>query len=177
MKSKTVAVSAISAALIAVLLIVGAYFEIADLFTVVIASVFTLLPIYLKSYRGSLLACFCGGIIAFICSGFNFISLVFPAYFAFFGIYPIVKSKMIDKSFNKIAGFIIGAIWFLAVSYGLYFYYTLIMNGVFEGLPLWISQYMIYFVAIISIIFFAVYDRFIYVVRRVIYYYLGKILK
>ena len=177
MKSKIVAISAISAALSALFLTVGAYFEIADLFTIVIASVFTLLPIYYKSYKGSVLAFLCGGIIAFLCSGFNLISLVFPAYFAFFGIYPIVKSKMMDKSFNKVAGFIIGGLWFLAVSYGLYFYYVLIMGGNFYDLPLWISQYIVYFVAIVSILFFAVYDRFVFVMRRLADFYLGRILK
>ena len=177
MKSKTVTVSAISAALIAVFLTIGAYLEVTDVFAVVIASVFTLLPLYLRSYKGSIFAFLIGGILAFIFSGFNVISLVFPAYFAFFGVYPIVKSKMIDKSFNKIIGFVLGLIWFLIVAYGLYFYFIFIMNGVFDGVPSWMTDYIVYFVALLAVVFFVVYDRFVVVVRRIADYYMGKILK
>ena len=96
MKSKVVSLSAISASFIAVALAVGTYFEIADLFMLVTASVFVLLPLYLKSYKGSFLAFLAGGVIALLISGFNF-SLIYPAYFGFFGIYPLVKMKMIEK--------------------------------------------------------------------------------
>ena len=51
MKSKVISLSAISAALIAVSLTIGAYFEFADLFAVVIASAFVILPIYLKKWQ------------------------------------------------------------------------------------------------------------------------------
>ena len=84
MNSKIVSISAISAGLIAIALLVGAYFEFADLFAVVIASVFVLMPLYLKSYKGSVLAGLAGGVIAFLCSGLNFLSLVFPTYITFF---------------------------------------------------------------------------------------------
>ena len=55
MKSKIISLSAISASFIAIALIIGAYIEITDLFMVVISSVFVLLPLYLKSYKGSFL--------------------------------------------------------------------------------------------------------------------------
>lgn len=176
MKSKVIALSAISAGFIAIALIIGAYIEITDLFMVVVASVFVLLPLYLKSYKGSLLAFLAGGVIAFLCSGFN-IALIFPAYFAFFGIYPIVKHKMLEKNVKNSIALIIGVIWFVAVAYGCYFYYTLILKGVFEGLPNWIEKYIIYGIGLIAIVFFFIYDRFVFVVKIFVDKYLRKIIK
>lgn len=177
MKSKVVTLSAVSAALTALSLIVGAYFEFADLFMLIIASSLTLLPLYYNSYKGSILASIVGGIIAFICSGFNIMSLVFPAYFAFFAFFPIVKIRAAEKQFNKTLMFILGLIWFVAVSYGMYFYYTLIMNGVFDGLPEFIHEYILGFVGILSIIFYMVYNRFVLVVKYTIDRYLVRIIK
>ncbi|MBO7150026.1 MAG: hypothetical protein J6V71_03945 [Clostridia bacterium] len=176
MKSKIISLSAISASFIAIALIIGAYIEITDLFMVVISSVFVLLPLYLKSYKGSFLAFLAGGVIAFLCSGFNF-ALIFPAYFTFFGIYPIVKHKMKEKNVKNSVAIIIGLIWFVFVAYGCYFYYTLILNGVFEGLPNWIEKYIIYGIGLIAIVFFFIYDRFVFVVKFVIDKYLKKIIK
>ncbi len=176
MKSKVISLSAISAGFIAIALIIGAYFEITDLFMVVVASVFVLLPLYLKSYKGSFLAFLAGGIIAFICSGFNF-ALIFPAYFTFFGIYPIIKHKLLEKNVKKSINIIIGIIWFIAVAYGCYFYYTLILNGVFDGLPVWLEKYIVYGIGLIAIVFFFIYDRFLFVVKFVVDKYLRKIIK
>ncbi len=177
MNSKNVAISAVSAGLVALFLLFGAYIEMADVFTVVIASVFVLLPLYYKSYKSSFLAYLAGGVVAFICSGFNWLSLVFPAYFTFFGVYPIVKNFVTEKKFNKLVCFIVGLVWFMIVSVGLYFYYTLVMNVTIDDIPTWLADYVLIFVAIIAVIFFIVYDRFVVVVRRVIDYYLRRIIK
>ena len=177
MKSKIRSLSAVSAAFTAVALTVGAYFEFTDVFALVISSVFVMLPIYLKSYKGSMLAYLAGGVIAFLCSGFNILSLVFPAYFLFFGVYPIVKTKLVETNFNKYVGYVLGLIWFVLIAYGAYFYYTLIMQGVLDGLPNWINDYVLYALALIAVIFFIIYDRFIVVIKFMIDKYLSRIIK
>ena len=177
MKSKVIALSAISAGLTVISLLVGAYLEIAELFALVVSSVFVILPLYLNSYKGSVLSYLAGGVIAFLCSGFNIMSLVFPTYFAFFGLYPIVKCKMVEKSFNKYVGYVLGLVWFLLVSFGAYFYYTLIMQGIFEGLPEWILDYIIYIVGAVAIVFFIIYDRFVVVCKMLCDRYLGRFIK
>ena len=177
MNSKNVALSAVSAGLVALFLLAGAYFEMADVFTVVIASVFVLLPLYYNSYKGSLLAYLVGGVVGFICSGFNIMSLVFPAYFAFFGIYPIVKFLFLKKNVNRIFSFIVGVAWLIAVSIGLYFYYTAFMGIAVDDLPQWIADYVILFVIALAVVFFVVFDRFLIVVRHVLDYYLRRIIK
>ena len=176
MKSKLISISAISAGFIAMVLLIGAYFEIADVFTIVISSVFVTLPLYYKSFKASVLAYLAGGVIAFLCSGFNILSLVFPAYFTFFGIYPIIKF-LIESKGKKYAGFIIGFIWCVLTFFGLYYYYTFVMLRVEEGLPQWIIDYIEIFIALISVVFFIIYDKFLSVTRRVANYYLVKIIK
>lgn len=177
MKSKVVSLSAISAGFIAILLTVGAYIELADLFTVIVASVFVILPSYLSSYKGCILSALAGGLIAFLCSGFNVLSLVFPSFFSFFAFYPIVKLKMVEKRVRKATSIIIGIVWFLVVAVGCYYYYTLVMKGVFDGVPEWLMEYVIYFVIGISVLFFIIYDRFILVTKIMADRYLRRIIK
>ena len=176
MKSKVVSLSAISASFIAVALIIGTYFELADLFMLVIASIFVLLPLYLKSYKGSFLAFLSGGVIALLISGFN-LALIYPAYFGFFGIYPLVKIKMLEKNVKKLLNVIIGLVWFLVISYICYYYYVFVLGGVFEGLPNWIEKYLIYFLGVIAVVFYFVYDRFVVVMKYNLDKYLSKIVK
>ena len=176
MKSRIVSLSAISASFIALSLIIGTYFELADLFMLVVASVFVLLPLYLKSYKGSFLAFLVGGIIAILISGFRF-TLIYPAYFGFFGIYPIIKMKMLEKRVRRPVSIVIGIVWFLVVSYLCYYYYILVLNGVFEGLPYWVEKYIVYIVGLIAIVFYFFYDRFILVMKFYLDKYLSKIVK
>ena len=176
MKSKVVSLSAISASFIAICLIIGTYFELADLFVLVVASVFVLLPLYFNSYKGSFLAFLSGGVIAILICGFNF-TLVYPAYFGFFGIYPIIKSKMLEKRISKALNILIGIIWFLIISYVCYYYYIFVLGGVFDGLPDWVLKYLIYFIGVIAVIFYFIYDRFIVAIKFSLDKYLSKIIK
>ncbi len=177
MKSKVVTVSAISAALTAIVLTLGAYVELVVLYSIVISSVFVILPLYYKSYKGSFLGALAGGLIAFMCSGFNILSIVFPAYFAFFGFFPIVRLIMLDKKVNKIWTYIIGLCWCVAVFYGGYFYYTAVMMVNLADLPAFLSNNILLFVGIIAVVFYVVYERSVIVFKRVVDKYLGRILK
>ena len=177
MKSKVISLSAISASLIAVVLTIGSYIEFFDLFAVVMASVFVLLPLYFGSYKGSLLASICGVIIAFLCGGLNILSLVFPSYILFFGFYPIVRCKLMDKRVKIIFVYIIGCIWCLLMSYAVYYYYTSIMNGVFNGLPVWVEKYALLIVGAVGIVFYLIFDKFVVSIRRVLNVYLNRIIK
>jgi hypothetical protein len=67
--------------------------------------------------------------------------------------------------------------WLIAVSIGLYFYYTAFMGIAITDLPQWIADYVILFVIALAVVFFAVFDRFLIVVRRVMDYYLRRIIK
>ncbi len=177
MKSKLITISAVSAGLIAVFLSIGAYFEFADVFTIVLASVFVLLPLYYNSYKGGFLAYLGGGILAFLISGCNLYSLVFPAFMGFFGVYPLILSYMLVKRVKLIIRYIIGAIWCVAVFYGVYFYYTALIGDFFMGLPQWVTDYAYFVILAVAVIFYFVFDRFIIIVSRVLNYYLSRIIK
>ena len=176
MKSKLISLSAISSALVAIFLTIGAYVEMADLCMLVIASVFVLLPLYYNSYKASFLTFLVGGIIAIILSGFNF-ALIFPAYFLFFGIYPVVKQLAMQKRVNRNLSIAIGLVWILMAFYICYFYYTLVLKFSISDLPYGLDDYVLYIVGLLAVVFYFVYDRFIFVAKFTIDKYLRKILK
>lgn len=182
MKSKLITLSAVSAALTALSLTIGAYFEVADLFALVLSSAFVILPLYFKSKTASFLSFFVGGILGVIFSGFNFTySIVFPAFFTFFGIYPIVRNIIIEKNFNNVLAVIIGLIWCIAVFYGMYFYYTGVMgldlSSLPSWMPAWVSDFIIYFIGLISVVFYFIFDRYVIVVKYFFDRYLNRIIK
>ena len=120
MKSKVVAISAISAGFVALSLIAGAYISVADLFALVVASVFVILPLYYGSYKGAFLAFLAGGVIALLCALPTIaMTVVFPAYAAFFGLYPIVRLWLREKNVHKAVVIAIGIVWCVAAVYGM----------------------------------------------------------
>ena len=176
MKSKLISLSAISSALVAIFLTIGAYVEVADLCMLVIASVFVLLPLYYNSFKASFLTFLVGGVIAVILSGFNF-ALIFPAYFLFFGLYPIVKQLIIQKRLDRKLCIVIGLVWILIAFYLCYFYYTLVLEFSVSDLPYGLSDYVLYIVGLLAVVFYFVYDRFLFVAKFTMDKYLKKILK
>ena len=181
MKSKVITVSAISASLVAICLAVSIYVNFADIFALILSSTFVILPLYVKSYKGCIMSYLAGGILGLIFGWFNFISsFVFPAYFAFFGLFPIVNCFFKEKKIKIYILHIVGLLWCVAVFYGIYFYYTFVMGLEFNDLPsylAWIGDYILYAVGVIGLVFYFIYDRFITVIRILIDRYLGKIIK
>ena len=177
MKSKLIALSAISAGFVGLILAVGAYFELVDLFSLAISSIFVILPLYYNSFKSAFLAYLVGGVIAFLFSGFNIFTVVFPAYFLFFGLYPIIKFLTQDKKVNKTIFFILGLIWCVLSIYGIYYFYVFVMKIPFNGMPKFIADYIEIFIGLIGIIFFLVYDRYLFVMRAFTHKYLSKIIK
>ena len=178
MKSKVVALSAISAAFIAIFLTFGAYIEFFDLVAVLIASIFVLMPLYLGSYLGCVLSYLAGTVLAFLFSGFNIYSVVFPLFLLYFGIFPIIKCIAMQKNFNKYAFMLIGLIWSIASAFGTYFFYVLVFGPeVLAGLPDFIVNNVYFFVAGIGVLFHFLFDKFVFISRVVINRYLSKIIK
>ncbi len=177
MKSKVLALSAVSAGLTAIILLIGSIIEVADLCAIVLSSTVVTLPLYLKSYKGSILCALAGGLIAFMISGFNIMSIVFPSFIFFFGIYPIVRIFMMEKGVKKLVQYIIGCVWFIITVYGIYFYYTLIMGEIFNDLPAIIIDNILYILAPIAVGIYFLYDRFIIVFKVFTDKYVGKIIK
>lgn len=177
MKSKIIALSAISAGLVAIVLTIGTYFNMMDVFCLALASSFVTLPILRKSYLGSILSYLVGGFLAFLFTGFNIFIATVPAYFVFFGIYPIIKQLLGEKQVNKIVSYIIGLVWGIACAYGMYYYYVNFMGITFNDLPLFVYEKIIYLVGVVGALFFIVYERFITVSKFFIDRTVSKIIK
>ncbi|MBR2614083.1 MAG: hypothetical protein IKC71_00605 [Clostridia bacterium] len=174
--SRIIALSGISAAFSAIFLILGAFIEVVDIPCAIVASLFVVLPLYYKSYWGSILAFLVGGGIALIINP-NFISLVYPFYFGFFGIFAIVKWRMLQKEFNRIWGFIIGLIWFMLVMGGIYYYYFVFLGQLeSESLGI-ISEYFVYIWLGVGLIFYLIYDKLIVKLFLLIINTLRRIIK
>ena len=177
MSTRVITVSAVSAALVALFLTLGAYITLIDLISVLIASAFVLLPIYYNSYLGCFLTYLAGGVLAFIFSQFNVLSIVFPLYFGFFGLYPFLMCMAIDKGFNRLLFIVLTLIWCVGAAYGTYFYYTLIMKNILEGLPAFISDNIYFAIGAIGVVIYFLFDRFVFSTRILINRYLSKIVK
>ena len=189
MKSRVIALSAISAAFVALFLTLGAYIEFIDIISVIVASEFIVLPMYENSKLGSFLAFLAGGIIAFLFSGMNIFTLVFPSYFLFFGVLPIVNRIAESKNFNKPLWFAIKFVWFAAVCVFLVFFYIEIMKMPIEfsfdifgkdfdfsginniEIIFWIAF------AVVAAVFFLVYNKFVQVSQIYVDKVLSRIIK
>ena len=177
MNSKKIAISAISASIIAVILVIGSYIAVLDLACVIFSSLIVLMPLYKKTKLGAFLSYISGGLIAFMAFGFNIYSVVCPAYFVFFGIYPIIRHILEEKNINKYLLFFIGAIWFILSLYGIFFYYTSVMGLTLFAKFDWLAKNLVYILGGVGFLVFFLYDRFIYLGKIVIGRYLDKIIK
>ena len=177
MNTKIITISAVSASIVALFLTLGAYISLIDLVSVLIASAFVLLPVYYNSYLGCFLTYLAGGVIAFILSQFNILSIVFPLYFGFCGVYPFLMCMAIDKGFNRAIFVVLTLIWCVGAAYGTYFYYTLVMKNVLEGLPEFIAKNIYFAVGVIGVVTYFLFDRFVFSTRILINRYLSKIVK
>ena len=177
MKSKVLAISAIAAGFVAISLTVGAYLDVADLFALIVSSVFVMLPLYYDSYKGCFLSFGVGGALAMLFSLPKFYSIVFPSYFLFFGLYPVIARS---KGVNKVVRVVVGIVWSVLYFYGAFFYYTRLLGlslGSFPQAFKWLENNLVYFIGAFAVVFYFIYDRFIVVVKRVIDVYLSKIIK
>ena len=179
MKSKVITLSAIAAAFVAICLTVGAYINLADVFALVLCSAFVVLPLYYKSVKGALGTYLAGGVLGLIFGNFNFLyTFIFPAYFVFFGLYPVIAFIMRKKT-GKLLYHIVGAAWSVGFFYGLYFYYTRIMGLNFYDIPpdvAWLRDNILYFIWLVALAFYFIYERYVFVVNRITDRYLGKII-
>ena len=174
MKAKLIALSAVSAALTAIILSAGAIFELIDLVTVCFAPMFFSMPLYFNSKKGAFLASFVGGIIALMVNPF---SLVGVFHFGFMGIYPILKYIFITKNKKQFLFKTLSLIWFIVVCIGAYFFYFKVLGGVPNevfGLPEWSWPLII---TGLAVVFFFLLDKCIYVVQYSVFRILNKIIK
>ncbi len=177
MKSKLLAISAISAAFSAIILTIGSYIPSADFFCVVTASAFVLLPLYYNSFLAGFLSFLAGGVIAFIFSGFNFVVVTVPAFLLFFGSFPLAKFYAEGKGIKKWITYLVGLVWCVGAVFGIYFFYLNVSGMEFIRLPQFVSDNILIFVAIAGVLVYVIYERYVVFLKRFIDYHLKKFIK
>ncbi len=182
MKSKVIALSAVSASFTAICLIVGAYLDFADLVALVLASAFVVLPLYYDSFKGAALAFLAGGAVALLIALPKIaLTIVFSAYAAFFGLYPIIRHFAAKKQVKRAIIYVVGAIWCIAAVYGMYFYYSLVLGvNFFDSLPSWaewLRDGILYILPVAGLAFFFIYDRYVVVTKVFLDRTLKRIIK
>ena len=178
MKTRTLTLSALSASLATVVLILGTVFaEALDLFAVIIAPVILAMPLYIDSIKGSLLATLVAGILALLLTGFNIANLLYISYFTFFGFFPIVKYYVMTRRKSKILYYLLCCLWCVLAIIGIYYFYTAFLG---LGLDLIIPispSVMPFILAGVGVIVFFLMDAYVFATQIFMFKLLSRILK
>ena len=121
--AKTIALSAICAAISALILVLGEFFPTLSLGAAFTAGIVVMVPLAKNSYKGATLTFFAAAILAFLISYFRY-EAVLP-FAAFFGLQPIVNKIQSDKGWNKYIMLAIKDVWFVGTLVGYYFLFSL----------------------------------------------------
>lgn len=158
--SKTIALSAISAALAVIFLLLGAFVEILDISCIMIAGIAIMLPLSKKYYLGAFLAFVASALIGIFVTGARFTVIV--PYAMFFGLHPIVNSLQRKFRINKFLALAVKDVWFLAT---MFVYYLLLKNltgydlfADFSFIPENLQRFLIPALFISGAVFFVLYD-------------------
>ena len=72
---------------------------------------------------------------------------------------------------------VLDALWCVAVFYGCYFYYVFIMGGILHGLPEWLTNNILFIIWAVALVFYVVFERYVFTLRKFLDRYLCKIIK
>ena len=177
MKSKDIALSAISAAFVAIALTLGSYFEAIDVFMLAVSTVVLMLPLYRKSYLGSFLAYLVGGALAFLLSGMVIQKFIYMAYFTFAGAYPVVNALFKKIKLNVWVGEIIKCLWCIGAFYFVYWICVYVF-GIDPGYLWGISKTNIWYILVaFAIVFYVIFNYCVNMMQAFIDKYLARIIK
>ena len=180
MKTKLIALSALSAAFATIFLTLGAYISVIDLPSVLVASCFITLPLYMRSYKASLLSFLASALLSFIFYGFNIYSLVFPTYVLYFGLYPVARLYFTTHAKNQKLGLPVFLSWTVLSLYAMLFYYIYLLNGSADKIMQFFGGLnALFFIVygVFSVVFYFIYDKFVDRLFFITDKYLKKIIK
>lgn len=103
--SKTIALSAMSAALCALLIMLGSFISVLDLSCFMMAGFALMLPLYKKSLWGAVMAYIVGGFLGLLFSGMNFVTII--PFLVWFGLHPILNFIQTRYNINKFLAFFV----------------------------------------------------------------------
>lgn len=152
-KSHVIALSAVSAALGAVCLILGSVFSVLDISMLIFASVAVMLPLSKDSVKGAFLTYGATALLSLIFS-FTFTGYgVVALYAAFFGLHPIINYIIEKKRLNKYLFFAIKAVWFISACFLMFYAFSII-----AAFPEAVERFAPFIISVGGAIIFVVYD-------------------
>ncbi len=178
--TKLIALSAISTAFATIFLTLGTYFSFLDLPFALIASVFVMLPLYLKSYWGSFLSYLATAVLTFIFAGFNIYALAIPVFLLLFGIYPLCRLFFAQKGYNALLCYLLQGVWCVGVEWFILWYYLGVCGQNLDKILSFIGgyQWLFYLLfAVFTVLFYVVYDRAVNTTFILMDKYMKKIIK
>ncbi|MBR1867902.1 MAG: hypothetical protein IJ800_04915 [Clostridia bacterium] len=151
-KSVLIALSAVSAALATVFLVVGIFVPMFDYSCIFIASVCMMIPLTKKSVRGGILAFVASALLTLLFSSGRWEVVV--TYALFFGLHPTANFIFREKKLNKIIAFLIKEVWFIASLLVVYF----LFESFFAFETEWARAYALPIIIVGGGLLFVVYD-------------------
>ena len=124
-RSKAIALSAVSAALATIFLVIGDYFPTLSLGSAFLAGIVMMVPLSKKLYLGAALAYLASAALAFLISSFIFEAIL--PFLMFFGLQPIVNRLQLDRNWNKYLMLVIKDLWFVGAAVGYYFIFSVVL--------------------------------------------------
>ena len=122
-QSKAIALSAICAAICALLLVLGEFFPSFSLGAAFTAGIVVMIPLSKNAFKSAALTYLAGGALAFFISYFRY-EAVLP-FIAFFGLQPIVNKLQTAKGWNRYLMLLLKDVWFVGVLVGYFFLFNL----------------------------------------------------
>lgn len=155
------ALSALSCALVVLLLTIGVYSEILLFTGYLFSGVALMLPLSKQSYRGYLLAYIGGSVLALIFNVARFWNVL--PFIIFFGLHPLVNELQLKTKLNTWVACFIKALWFDGSMYLIWRF----VFGMTTTIPL-IDRYIIPIILIAGTAFFVFYDYTMYKCRATV---------
>lgn len=121
--AKSIALSAICAAICALLLCLGEFLPTLSLGAAFTAGIVVMIPLSKNAFKSAMLTYLAGGLLAFMLSYFRYESVL--PFIAFFGLQPIVNRLEKAKGWNRYLMLLIKDVWFVGVLVGYYFLFNL----------------------------------------------------
>lgn len=152
--SKVIALSAVSAAMCLILLVLGAFIDVLDLSCLFLASLVIMIPLSKGYALGAFMAYLASALLGLLLTGK--IQIILP-FAMFFGLHPVVNYLQLKHKVNKVLATIVKAAWFIGTLFAAYYLTTL-----FVVETEWIKQYIVPIIIAGGAVFFVVYDVFMF---------------
>lgn len=159
-KSFEIALSAIACAVATVFLTIGSLSPFLLATGYIVGCFAMMVPLSKEFIWGDVLAFLASSLLSCLFSGFAYFWKLLP-FIVFFGLHPLANFLQTKYKWNFVICFLIKAAWFDCAMY-LCWRFAFEMNVAVD----WINQYIYYVIFIGGTLFFAVYDRMIFLCQK-----------